>query len=142
MEMNETFRKEVFKLNKELYLQFQCDWGIRLPSFTQAEIHEQLYLVYDDVQELAADCYSKAIKTILQQPETGTGCLNDFILVLKRLLSKVLKDASKLVYSESQLIVLGSHRFQIGTYLLMDNFSAVTHGQSRLALFQALVWEI
>lgn len=146
MEINTAIRKDIFRLNKQMHQQFQKDWGIKLPSVTQAEIHEQLSLLFDNIAAFINDCRNKIIASIIKQSEGIDKIMDVLKSVIDKLLSKLLKEPDKEIYSENYLLHLPSRRFQIATYLLIDK-SSPDNDKPRedaisLGLVQVVVWEV
>lgn len=145
MEINTVIRKDIFRLNKQMHLQFQKDWGIKLPSVTQAEIHEQLSLLFNNIAGFVNDCRNKIIAIIIKQSEGINKMMDALKSVIDKLLSKLLKEPDKDIYSESYLLNLPDKRFQIATYLLIDRRS-VDNGNLadavNLGMVQIVVWEV
>jgi hypothetical protein len=146
MEINTAIRKDIFRLNKQMYHQFQKDWGIRLPSLTLAEIHEQLFLLFDDIAEFIEECRNKIMINIMRQAEGIDHIIDTLKVVIDKLLSRLLKEPDKEIYSENHLLNLSSKRFQIATYMLIDKCAYsnnnVKDGIQFLGVIQVLVWEV
>jgi flagellin-specific chaperone FliS len=146
MEINTAIRKDIFRLNKQMYHQFQKDWGIRLPSVTQAEIHEQLFLLFDDVTGFIEDCRNKIMANIMRQAEGIDNIMDTLKSVIDKLLFRLLKEPDKEIYSENHLLDLSSKRFQIAIYMLIDKCiysnNKVKEKVQFLGVMQVIVWEV